>query len=130
MSAWSHLPNATHIDQVLADLKSHPEEFVVAWDASCITARDVASSAAWVAIQIEAWDTVVDAAIGFSRRDEAWLVARAAMIALVAWDRSSNYLTMTHDELSMWYQLTEHPAAMLLLPYAKSQELISQKIGN
>jgi hypothetical protein len=35
---------------------------------------------------------------------------------------------MTYQELGMWYQLNEDPAALLLLPYLKAQELISQKI--
>ena len=39
MNAWSHLPNAAVIDEVLESLKKHPE----AWGA----ARDAAWGAAW-----------------------------------------------------------------------------------
>ena len=99
MKAWSKLPNAKYIDQVLADLKSHPKEFSVVY----IAAYD----AAWDA----AWDAVRDAAV-----------------ALVAWDHASKYLAMSYKELQVWYQLNEDPAALLLLPYVKARELIAEKV--
>ena len=34
MTAWAHLPNAAHIDQVLAHLKAHPEKWTAAWSAA------------------------------------------------------------------------------------------------
>ena len=43
---WSHLPNAAHIDAVLASLKANPDEWNAAWNA----ARDAAGGAAWRAI--------------------------------------------------------------------------------
>jgi hypothetical protein len=38
MTAWSHLPNAKHIDRVLASLAANPEK----WDAARYAARDAA----------------------------------------------------------------------------------------
>ena len=32
-TAWAHLPNAPHIDRVLADLKDRPEHWDAAWGA-------------------------------------------------------------------------------------------------
>ena len=46
MNAWSHLPNAAVIDEVLKSLRKQPK----AWDA----ARDAAGDADWSA----AWDAV------------------------------------------------------------------------
>jgi hypothetical protein len=144
MSAWSQLPNAKHIDQVLADAKAHPDEFsaagaaamneartavwedaarIAAWHAARDAGRHVAWDAARYAARCAAWDTA-----GVSFWTAAWGAARSAITALVAWDHSSKYLTMTYQELNMWYQLNEDPAAQLLLPYLKAQELISQKI--
>ena len=61
--AWSHLPNAKHIDAVLADARKRPE----AWGAARGAARDAARDAAWDA----AWD---------------------AIAALVTWDSSADLL--------------------------------------
>jgi hypothetical protein len=134
MTAWKDLPNAKHIDQVLADVKAHPDEFAVAYDAARDAAGGAARRAAWDAAggaaRRAAWDAAWDAARD-AARDAAglavWVAAWYAMMALVAWDHSSKYLTMTYQELTMWYQLNEDPAALLLLPYLKAQELIAQK---
>jgi hypothetical protein len=139
MNAWSHLPNAKYIDQVLTDLKAHPDEFDAARDAARLAARDAARSAAGLAARGAAWFSAVDAARAAAwcaAWDEARSAARtaarpaawAAIAALIAWDSSAKYLTMTYQELNMWYQLNEDPAALLLLPYLKAKELISQKI--
>lgn len=90
-TAWANLPNAAHIDRVLADLKARPE----AWDA----ARDAAWGAAW------------DAA-----RDAAWGTARGTIIALIAWDDCAYLLNFTPDQLKAHIKLTNDPAATLLLP--------------
>jgi hypothetical protein len=136
MTAWKDLPNATHIDQVLADLKSHPREFSAAWNAARAAAWDAAWGAAWGAAWDEARDAVRDAAWDAAwdaARDAAGLAARDAagdaIMALIAWDHSSKYLDMTHDELGVWYQLNEDPACALLLTYVRARELIAQKIG-
>ena len=52
-TAWAHLPNAKHIDAVLADARKRPG----AWDA----ARDAARDAAWGAITaLVTWDSSAD----------------------------------------------------------------------
>jgi hypothetical protein len=70
-----------------------------------------------------------DAAAGVSFWTAAWGAARSAITALIAWDHSAKYLDMTYEELGVWYQLNKDPACVLLLPYLKAKELISQKIG-
>jgi hypothetical protein len=127
MTAWSHLPNAKHIDQVLADLKSHPDEFAAAYDAARYAAGYAVWNAAWVAdwsaaaraARNAAWDTAGGA---------AWDAAVVAIASLIAWDHSAKYLTMTYQELGMWAVLSEDQAASLLLTYVRARELIAQKI--
>ena len=113
---WAHLPNAQHIDAVLADVKARPEAWDAAWDA----ARDAARIAAWAAARDAAWSAARDAA-----RDAAWGAARDAawdaIAALVTWDSSADLLDCTPDVLRTMIDLAEPPVchqAALLLPYA------------
>ena len=89
---WAHLPNAKHIDAVLADARKRPG----AWDAARTAARgagrDAAGGAAW-----------------------------GAIAALVTWDSSADLLDCTPDVLRTMIDLAEPPVchqAVLLLPYA------------
>ena len=54
-TAWAHLPNAAHIDRVLASLAATPKAWTAAWDA----ARDAAWDAAWGAAGNAAWDAAL-----------------------------------------------------------------------
>ena len=56
-TAWAHLPNAKHINAVLADVKARPEVWKAAWYA----ARDAARDAVWNVIRaLVAWDLSAD----------------------------------------------------------------------
>ena len=47
-TAWSHLPNASRIDQVLAHAKANPKEWVAARDAARVAASDaILALVAW-----------------------------------------------------------------------------------
>jgi hypothetical protein len=110
MSAWSHLPNARHIDRVLASLKKHPRIWDAAWDA----AGDVARRAAWSAVDDVAFDEAwgaIDGVAGGAAAHAAW----DAILALFVYDDCDQYLDMTSEELKAWALMTEHPAAVLLL---------------
>jgi hypothetical protein len=130
MSAWSHLPNAKHIDRVLASIKSHPKLWSQAW------------SQAWYQAWVQAWDQGRKQArdqvwdqVWKQARDQVWKQARhqeggqamGAMLALVAYDDCATYLQLPIDQLKMLYQLNEHPACLLLQPavlvFAKEKEL-------
>ena len=91
MSAWSHLPNAAHIDAVLEDARARPGVWVAA------------SRAAWVVAWAEARAEARAAAQGAGRsavRDTiSWTVVRDAMRALIAWDESAALLDLTPDAL-------------------------------
>ena len=107
-TAWAHLPNAQHIDAVLADARKRPG----AWDA----AQRAAWGAAWDAARDAAWDAAWRAAW-----DAAWRAAWDAVAALVTWDSSADLLDCTPDVLRTMIDLAEPPVchqAALLLPYA------------
>ena len=115
-TAWAHLPNAKHIDAVLADARKRPG----AWDAARTTARiapwDAAWDAAWTAAWTAARDAAWDAAWGAARD-----AARDAIAALIAWDSSADLLECTPDVLRAMIDLAEPPVrhqAALLLPSA------------
>jgi hypothetical protein len=100
MNAWDNLPNAKHIDRVLASLKSNPDAWGAAWGAAWDAARDAARDAAW------------DAA-----RDAAWGAAWDAISALIAWDDSAIYLSIPLEAFPVLLSTTNH-AAVLLYPAA------------
>ena len=122
MSAWDHLPNAAHIDRVLASFKAHP----ILWDQ------------AWDQIWVQAWGQAWGQARDQTReqaRDQLWYQAfdqsfdraRSALLALIAYDDCAKYLNLPIDQLQMLYHLTDHPACLLLQPavvaFAMEKEL-------
>ena len=111
-TAWAHLPNAKHIDAVLADARKRPG----AWDA----ARTAAWGAAWGAVQDAAWTAAWTAAWD-EARGAAWDAAWDAIRAIIAWDSSADLLDCTPDVLRTMIDLAEPPVchqAALLLPSA------------
>ena len=135
MNAWDNLPNATHIDQVLADLKSHPGEFDVAeparrgmrgWAARVASVTAGSAAAVRVSWQAAAWVVARDAAHAHAP-SAAWDTAWDATLALIAWDHSAKYLTMSSERLMIWGELSDDPACVLLLPYVRVRELITAK---
>jgi erythromycin esterase-like protein len=137
MSAWSHLPNAHHVDRVLESAKLHPEIWESALTAPCNlaqwNARKVAWDAAKNAIRNAARDAARDAAMVVARdaaRDAAKVAAMDAAwnatTALIAWDDASKYLDMPSKQLPVWAILSEDPAAVLLLPAVIAFERISE----
>jgi hypothetical protein len=125
MSEWSDLPNAVHIDRVLASLKKHPEIWGAArdaaWDAAYGAARDAVRGAAWNAARNAAWNAARNAG-----RSVPWHSARGAILALIAYDDCDQYLNMTSEELKVWAILSEHPAAVLLLSAVVAFERIRE----
>ena len=136
-TAWSHLPNAVHIDRVLASVKAHPDVWVAArsaagsaaWDAAWIAARDAAWDAAgnatWDAAGNATWDAARNAT-RVAARNATRVAAWGAMAALIAWDDCSQYLDMPGDQLEVWYHLTERPECLLLLPAVRAFEQIEE----
>ncbi len=110
-TAWAHLPNATHIDRVLAHLKQHPDRWDAAWDATWDAtwgaAWDATWDATWDAARDAAWDAAWDAARG---------AARGAVAALIAWDDCAYLLNQTPELLQAQINLVGDHRAVLLLP--------------
>jgi hypothetical protein len=129
MNAWSHLPNACHIDRILESVKSHPEIWdeisKSTWDTSSaivsLVVKDSdksdARNAAWVAakqaIKDSAWDT-------------ANYAGKRAAAALIVYDNCAHYLDMPSDQLRVWALLSEDLAAVLLLPAVIAFERINE----
>jgi hypothetical protein len=141
MNAWSHLPNAHHIDRVLESVKSHPEIWDAFWgvarnaawsaalNAAWSTAYDAARSAARWAAWLAAWDAALSVTLHAARDmalDAAWDAARNAIAALIAYDDGSKYLDMPSDHLRIWAIISEDPAAILLLPAVIAFERINE----
>ena len=123
---WSHLPNANHIDWVIKTLKENPEVWNAAEGVAWAAARNAARYAAWG----DAWDAARDDARAAARSaaraaawdttrgdvwEAVWDAAGGATAALVAWDESSELLTMPITHVERLVKL-EIPAAILLLP--------------
>ena len=138
-TAWAALPNARHIDRVLADLQARPDAWAAAraaawdaaWDAAWVAAWDAARAAAWAAARDATWAAAWDAARaapwaaawGAARAriawDAPWAAAWAAAWALIAWDDVAYILALPSGAVRMLIETcTDHHkhAAVLLLP--------------
>ena len=113
-TAWAHLPNARHIDAVLAHVKAHPErwrdaDWYAARGATRAAARGAARAAAWDAARDAAWDAVLDDA-----RHSAWVAAWDACAALVAWDDAGQLMDVPLDAVRTLAAAGHHPAILIL----------------
>ena len=111
-TAWAHLPNAAHVDWVLASMKKNPEKWSAAWDAAWYAAEGAAWDAAWNAAEGAAGGAaggaVLEAAL-----DEAWDAAGGAILALVAWDDCAYMLELPEDALKVLRAVGNEQAILL-----------------
>jgi len=117
-NAWAHLPNAAHIDRVLAHLSANPEKWAAVWGAARGAGRDAAWDAARDAVRGAAWDAVRDAvraAAWDTARDASRYAAWDACVALVAWDEVGDLLDQSPEVLKFLAEEGVH-AAVLLYP--------------
>ena len=123
-TAWAHLPNAAHIDRVLASLKKNPEKWSAAWAAariaSRLAARNAARDVAWEAIpsaaRNAAWSVSRNATLRAGRsagRSAAEDVAWDAIIALIAWDDCAYILELPEDALKVLRAVGNEQAILL-----------------
>ena len=123
-TAWPHLPNAKHIDFVLASLKANPEKWAEAWNAAWAEAWN----AAWVA----AWKAALDAAKD-AAENAAWdagedsLAARSAILALIVYDDFSHLLYSNIDEVRILARIGV-PAAILMKPAVLALSMIEEMV--
>ena len=117
MTSWAHLPNAVHIDRVLASalaneyrwVQVRTEERGAAWDAAWHTSWLAARSVLLAQSREAAWSVA---------RDASWAVARDAILALVAYDDCAYMLDSDPGELAILAAFGD-PRAILLLPACK-----------
>jgi len=117
-TAWAHLPNAKHIDWVLASLKANPEK----WNAAYYTAWTAARAAAWYearnAARYEAfdaaWYAACDAAYDMART-KAYDASRGAILALIVYDDCGYMIESEIGELKIIAAFGD-TRAILLLP--------------
>ena len=124
-TAWAHLPNAKHIDWVIASVKAHPKKWVAArdaaWAAAYDAAYDAAYTAAWNAAELAAWrmagKVLYDAAwtaVGDAVGDAAREAAKCALLALVAYDDCAYMVESDIDEIKILAKLGDQRAILLL----------------
>ena len=121
-TAWADLPNAKHIDRILADLKRNPYNWGAAWTAEWTAewnaAMTAARNAAWSAERYAAWDAARTAAWSAARTaasGAAFNTAWGAILALVAYDDCA-YLLDEKPEYVQILALLGNEKAILLYP--------------
>ena len=116
--AWSHLPNAEHIDWVLETLEKDQGVWNPAgddkWNAARDAARDAVCDVEWRAARNWEFSAALDAARN-AMCDAEWRAMFGAIAALIAWDDSSELLDMSSEEVVTLANEGNH-AAVLLLP--------------
>ena len=120
VTAWAYLPNAAHIDRVLAHVRAHPDRWAAACraarDAAHGAAQDAARGAAHGATRAAAWAAAHGAA-----RAAARYAAWDAIAALIAWDDCAGILDMPPEAVK-FAALCGDSAAVLLLPAVLAME--------
>jgi len=124
MTVWTDLPNAKHIDRIIADMKKNPYQWNTARDAAWTVAIGAARNAAcgeawtdaredlWNAACGEAWTEARDA--GWTEAwDAAFYVAFAAIEALIAYDDCAYLLDEKPEHVLLLGLLGNHAATLL-----------------
>ena len=101
---WANLPNAAHIDRVIALAKATPDHWRGSWSA-----------------QDETWEAV-RGMVAVRVRDAAWMAAwhtsryfaQDAILALIAYDECAYMLDAEPSELAILAALGDRRAIMLL----------------
>ena len=121
-TAWAHLPNAAHIDRVIASAKANPGQWKklwvsvrpAAWIGELDSTHDTTWNAAWEAAQCTIASQERQGlrdAVGVEARDAAW----CALLALVAYDDCAYMLDSDPGELAILAAFGD-PRAVLILP--------------
>jgi hypothetical protein len=137
IAAWSHLPNAAHIDQVLNDHRVHSVKFADArqhvtrdtskdtvWWAAWDAASDLGRNTAWDA----ASDIVIDSGSSNAVSWDAWFSATDAVLALLAYDCAGEYLDISAAQALVWGEIRCDDSYLLLKPYLIVRVAIALKL--
>lgn len=117
------LPNAASIEAVMYSFETYPiiwtDAFESVWPMQWTSER----SRAWLAARSRAGYIVY--------HHLSWITPRVvedAALALAAYDDAGQFLSMSSERLRIWKELSEHPAATLLLPAVLAMERIQQRV--
>ena len=137
-TAWAHLPNAKHINWVLASVKAHPKKWKATRTAARSPARAAARAAVWNAARSAAYNATRDAARN-AAYEAAWFAAfdaannaayeaaADAIIALIAYDDCGYMIESEVGELKIIAKLGDQRAILLLpacIAYNGTKELV------
>ena len=118
--AWAHLPNAAHVDRILASLAAHPKKWDTAQTGAHYASRGAARTAARTAARAEAWAvgrTAAWIAAWIATRGATWDAAResarTAITALIAWDDCAYMLELPEDALKLLRAVDNEQALLL-----------------
>jgi len=113
---WSHLPNAKHIDAVIASLKAHPQEWIDAWN---ICKEDSVWAVMLDAACCEAWDVckkdLSRSGVWDATLTAAQYAAQDAVLALMAYDDCAHLLYSDPREVELLAKFNV-TAAVLIWP--------------
>ena len=116
--AGAHLPNAAHIDRVIASVKANPDHWTSPRDESGWAARETARETALEAIcsqgRLKAWYLVRKDTVENDSPNDTWGVV-LALFALVAYDDCAYMIDSDPGELAILAKFGD-PRAILLLP--------------
>ena len=117
------LVNANYIEAILYSFQTYPivwrEAFEAVWPMHWASERTVA----WLAARSRA-TKIVDTHLLWASPS----VVEDAVLALIAYDDAGQFLSMSSERLRIWIELSEHPAATLLLPAVLAMERIQQRV--
>jgi len=116
-TAWADLPNAKHIDRIIANLERNPYNWgaarTAAWDDAWDAVWDAARGAAWSTERYAARDAARYAAWNAARGDARGAVASGAILALIAYDDCAYLLDEKPEHVQMLALLGNEKALLL-----------------
>ena len=139
-TAWSHLPNATHIDRITADLKTNSAIWTTAMNimtsdmrhmgvsGGIRSAKDSTREVLYASNDNKSTlDAIRDAVWAVTRGPSAYIAAFNAIVALMAWPESADYLSLPRDQAHMMAMIGDQRAILILpaiIAFEKSEELL------
>ena len=131
---WANLPNAAHIDRVIASAKANPDHWKGSWSAQDETwnapraeAWNAARGMVLVQVRNAAWDAARDPIRWKTEWDAAWYFAQYAILALVAYDDCAYMLDSDPGELAILAAFGD-PRAILLFGACKALQSIKEVV--
>jgi hypothetical protein len=134
MSNWSHLPNAQHIDRILASTSARPQIWKSVWNHII---ADLDRDPVDAMVDYARWnDAYIQVSVDFYQKGFAdhndrllaqhsavSLPARGGILALITQDDCGHYLELPSEKLEFVAAISGNPAAVLLVPVVRAFEL-------